>query len=915
MPTRTPLSGENASFLEALYNIWLESPNDLPADWKTFFASGTTPADILGGDLPGNTVLWLKKQAAVTQLTDAFRRKGHLKAHLDPLSLSPLSAIPELTLAGWGLGTEDLSAEFMVNVGRHTTMMSLRQLLSLLEQTYCGHIGYEFDHVDDADAKRWWLERIEHLSPQQESAEKSLHTLEKLIAAETLERYLHTRYVGQKRFSLEGAESAIAALDGVISHASRHGVEEMVMGMAHRGRLNVLVNIMGKDPALLFAEFEGRQPIGTGSGDVKYHMGYASKVATSTGIMHLSLAYNPSHLEIVNPVVQGQVRAQQQRRHRHGKDKVMALLIHGDSALGGLGVNQTTFNLSQTAGYGTGGTLHLVINNQVGFTTSNPHDMRSSHYCTDIAKMIGAPIIHVNSDDVDAVCQVIALACEWRMAFNRDIVIDLVCFRKLGHNESDEPRLTQPLMYQAVDNHPGVRARYGEKLIQRGLITNEQQNGMIERYRQWLSSCAITDANTAVETSPLRDDLWERFDNRCWHDAPNTSLPLKTLMSYADKVTTLPDEIVPHPTIQKQLALRQKMGSNEAPLDWGMAETLAYASLLDDGIGVRISGEDSGRGTFSHRHAVVHNQKPQQDDQRQYIPLQHISDSQADFQIIDSVLNEESILAYEYGYASSAPDQLVIWEAQFGDFANGAQIAIDQFISSSETKWDRYCGLTVILPHGYDGQGPEHSSGRLERWLQLCAENNMRVVMPSESAQMFHLLRGQMLSNMRKPLIIFMSKRLLRFKDAMSPLTALSEGAFRPVIADVRNPDAKDVTQVILCAGQVYYDVLQAREAQGLTDKVVLIRVEQLYPFPHQALKAAISPYQQVKNWLWLQEEPANQGAWRQIRHELDNLLPESMRFQYAGRPAAAAPATGYRAVHQQQIADFLAEAFHFVNV
>ncbi|MEC5320665.1 2-oxoglutarate dehydrogenase E1 component [Brenneria populi subsp. brevivirga] len=914
MPTRTPLTGENASFLEALYHIWLASPNDLPADWKTFFASGATPSDILGAAASGDIGPWLKKQAAVTQLANAFRRKGHLKARLDPLSLSPQPDIPELTLEGWGLTAQDLSAEFMVEVGRHAAMMPLGQLISLREQAYCGSIGYEFSHIEDTEAQCWLLEKIEHLSPQQNNEEENLRALEKLIAAETLERYLHTRYVGQKRFSLEGAESAIPALDTLINHARRKGVEEMVIGMAHRGRLNVLVNIMGKDPALLFAEFEGRQPIGAGSGDVKYHMGYSSQVSTPAGHIQLALAYNPSHLEIVNPVALGQVRARQQHRRHDGENKVMALLIHGDSALGGLGVNQTTFNLSQTRGYATGGTLHLVINNQIGFTTSNRDDMRSSRYCTDIAKMIEAPIIHVNGEDVDAVCQVMKLACEWRMAFHRDIVIDLVCFRKHGHNESDEPRLTQPLMYQAVDNHPGLRTRYGEKLVQRGLLADARQNELIERYRQWLSACAAPDANSAAHTPPLEDSDWSRFDNRNWHDAQHTGLPEETLAAYAHKITTLPDGIAPHPTILKQLALRQEMGRNKLPLDWGMAETLAYASLLDEGIGVRISGEDSGRGTFSHRHAVIHNQQPQQNGQRTYVPLQHISETQADFQIIDSVLNEESILAYEYGYASAAPDRLVIWEAQFGDFANGAQVAIDQFISSSETKWERYCGLTVILPHGYDGQGPEHSSGRPERWLQLCAENNMQVVMPSESAQMFHLLRGQMLRNMRKPLAIFMSKRLLRFKDAMSPLSALSDNGFRPVIAD-RNPDGNRVEQVILCAGQVYYDAQQAREAQGVTDKVALIRLEQLYPFPHQALKEALSHYPKAKNWLWLQEEPANQGAWRQIRHELDGLLPEGIRCQYAGRPAAAAPATGYAAVHKQQIADFLAEAFRFVKV
>lgn len=600
------------------------------------------------------------------------------------------------------------------------------------------------------------------------------------------------------------------------------------------------------------------------------------------------------------------MRARQERRGEDGQAKVVGVLIHGDSALGGLGVNQTTFNLSQTQGYGTGGTLHLVINNQIGFTTSRLQDMRSSRYCTDIAKMVAAPIIHVNGDDVDAVCRVMELACEWRDTFRRDIIIDICCFRKHGHNESDEPRLTQPQMYQAVDAHPGTLARYGESLARRGLLTQAQQDEMTARYRDWLDSCQKR------EPQPLKPAIhsfsanWYGLTNPHWSAPVSTALPRQKLAAYGEIISTLPPDVVAHPTIKRQLTLRQDMAAGTQPIDWGMAEMLAYASLVDAGVGVRLSGEDSGRGTFSHRHAVVHHQT----EARRYLPLQHIRAGQASFDVYDSVLNEEALLAFEYGYSTSAPQQLVIWEAQFGDFANGAQVAIDQFISSGETKWDRYSGLTILLPHGYDGQGPEHSSARPERWLQLCAENNMQVVMPSESAQMFHLLRGQALRPMRKPLVIMMSKRLLRFKGAMSELCEFTDGAYKPVVTDPQLHQSQKVKRVILCSGRVYYDVLEARKQRECEDEVAIVRLEQLYPFPVAELNDVLASWPNCCEWIWLQEEPENQGAWRQIRHELAALKINTPYWQYAGRPAAAAPATGYGRVHKQQIDEFLAAAF-----
>lgn len=901
----TLLSGDNATWLEEYYQTWLRTPEQLPEDWRRFFLSPELTVQSVSGDnnVSGAT---LKKQAAVIQLINAWRTQGHLRAKLDPLGLNPPADVPSLQPGFWGLSEEDLLQEFSVTFGAHTTQMPLKQLLNLLEQAWAGSQAYELAHLENREEINWLLSRIESSNAPQADVQTCIARFEKLMAAETLERYLHTRYVGQKRFSLEGGESAIPALDTLTKRLRAQGVEEMVIGMAHRGRLNVLVNLLNKDPAQLFAEFEGKQTIGSGSGDVKYHMGYSSNLETPAGSLHVALAYNPSHLEIVNPVVLGQVRARQERRGEDGQAKVVGVLIHGDSALGGLGVNQTTFNLSQTQGYGTGGTLHLVINNQIGFTTSRLQDMRSSRYCTDIAKMVAAPIIHVNGDDVDAVCQVMELACEWRDTFRRDIIIDICCFRKHGHNESDEPRLTQPQMYQAVDVHPGTLARYGESLARRGLLTQAQQDEMTARYRDWLDSCQKR------EPQPLKPAIhsfsanWYGLTNPHWSAPVSTALPRQKLAAYGEIISTLPPDVVAHPTIKRQLALRQDMAAGTQPIDWGMAEMLAYASLVDAGVGVRLSGEDSGRGTFSHRHAVVHHQT----EARRYLPLQHIRAGQASFDVYDSVLNEEALLAFEYGYSTSASQQLVIWEAQFGDFANGAQVAIDQFISSGETKWDRYSGLTILLPHGYDGQGPEHSSARPERWLQLCAENNMQVVMPSESAQMFHLLRGQALRPMRKPLVIMMSKRLLRFKGAMSELSEFTDGAYKPVVTDPQLHQSQKVKRVILCSGQVYYDVLEARKQRECEDEVAIVRLEQLYPFPVAELNDVLASWPNCYEWIWLQEEPENQGAWRQIRHELAALKINTPYWQYAGRPAAAAPATGYGRVHKQQIDEFLAAAF-----
>ena len=793
--------------------------------------------------------------------------------------------------------------------------LTLSEILSKLKQTYCGSVGIEYMHITNRTERRWIRDYFESVSstPKYDSEQK-LYILKQLTAAETLERYLQNKYVGQKRFGVEGGESSILALNYLVQNAGKDGVEEVIVGMAHRGRLNVLVNTLGKKPSDLFAEFEGRAEIKLPSGDVKYHTGFSSDIATPTGPIHVTLAFNPSHLEIVNPVVEGSSRAKQTRRGENGQKQVLPVLIHGDSAFIGLGVNQAVFNMSLTRGYTTGGTVHVVVNNQIGFTTSDTRDTRSTVYCTDIAKMVDAPIFHVNGDDPEAVCMVMQAAMDYRKTFHKDVVVDVVCYRKNGHNESDDPTLTQPMMYKAVAKHPGTRALYAEKLVQEGVVSQEQSDSYVQAYRDALDRGEHVEQTRLSDYTSKHSVDWTKYQGKDWREAVESGLSAEDIKRLADKFTYVPEGFGLHNTSKRLVENRKAMAAGEQNIDWGMAETIAYASMVTKGTGVRISGEDSGRGTFSHRQAVLHDQNREKWDAGIYIPLQHISDSQAPFTVIDSILNEEAVLAYEYGHACSAPDMLTIWEAQFGDFANGAQVAIDQFISSGETKWGRLCGLTVILPHGYDGQGPEHSSGRLERWLQLCAEHNMQVIMPSEASQMFHILRRQVLRTMRRPLIIFMSKRLLRFKDATSPLENFLEGTtFRPVIGDtVQRADNGKVKRVILCAGQVYYDLTAGRAERGLEEEVAIVRAEQLYPFPYAEAEAELAKYPNATEIMWAQEEPKNQGAWYQTRHRLEALAKEGQKLIYAGRPASASPAVGYGSKHAAQLKQLVEDAFTF---
>jgi len=718
-----------------------------------------------------------------------------------------------------------------------------------------------------------------------------------LTAAEGLEKYLHTRYVGQKRFSLEGGDSLIPLLHEAMLHAGSRGVEEVVMGMAHRGRLNVLVNILGKSPAMLFAEFEGNlsEQNQFRSGDVKYHLGFASDIQTPGGPLHMALAFNPSHLEIVDPVVLGSARARQVRRKDLTHDKVMPILIHGDASFAGQGVVMELFQMSETRGFAVGGTLHIVLNNQIGFTTSKREDARSTLYCTTIAKMVHAPIFHVNGDDPEAVHHVMKIACDFRTRFKRDVVIDLVCYRRHGHNEADEPAVTQPLMYQKIRSMKTPRQKYADDLMEKGLISGDMPQQLMDEYREHLDR---GDQVADVETEPRTNEYaarWHDFDRQEGPFEVDTSVPLQRIQELSHQLTTLPEGFKLHNRVQRIMEDRVRMAAGELPLDWGFAETMAYATLVEEGTRLRLVGQDSGRGTFFHRHAVLHNQA----DGSTLTPLARIN-PELEVTVIDSLLSEEAVLGYEYGYATAAPDTLVIWEAQFGDFANGAQVVIDQFITSGETKWGRLCGLTLLLPHGYEGQGPEHSSARLERFLQLCANQNVQVCVPSTPAQMFHLLRRQVLQPTRKPLIVMTPKSLLRSKAATSALKVLSNGRFQQVIGDRGPGEAAEIKRVVFCSGKVYYELAEKRDAENIRS-VAVMRVEQLYPFPEADLCRFVEEFPNATEVVWCQEEPQNQGAWYQIRHHLQACISEKHELKYVGRPHSASPAVGYFTRHLEE--------------
>lgn len=926
------LAGVNASYLEQLFDNYLQDPDSVPPDWKTFFAD-LPPINGISKDISHSTIRdtfrqlarqtngrgyvpttapkahdQANKQVRVLQLINAYRFRGHQHANTNPLEPENGYEIPELHLQYHNLSEADLDTVFDTGslVGPDKT--TLRQILGIVNKTYCGPIGIEYMYITDTNEKRWiqnYLEGKKGILDYPPEVKRRL--FKELAAAEGLERNLHTKYVGQKRFSLEGGDALIIILSELIRRGGEVGVKEMAIGMAHRGRLNVLVNIMGKSPKELFKEFEGMVANGNdGTGDVKYHLGFSSDVDTPGGPVHVALAFNPSHLEIVGPVVEGSVRARQDRRKDQGGEAVIPVLVHGDAAFAGQGVVMETFNMSQSRGYSTKGTVHIVVNNQIGFTTSNQKDARSTLYCTDAAKMVNAPIIHVNGDDPEATLFATQLAMDYRAKFFKDVVIDLVCYRRHGHSEADDPVVTQPMMYKCIKGKASPQAMYAKRLVEKRIMTTHEIDKQRQDYRTALEAGKTVIDNLIppeVASYPYVAD-WTPYLARDFTTPVETRVAKKTISDLYNKLDQLPEGFELHASVMKVFNNRRKMAAGEMSVDWGFAETMAYATILNDGYPIRLSGQDSGRGTFFHRLAVINDQKTG----RSYVPLRNLGPDTANFLVINSLLSEEAVLAFEYGYATTDPQTLPIWEAQFGDFANVAQVVIDQFISAGEQKWNRLCGLVMLLPHGFEGQGPEHSSARLERYLQLCAQHNIQVCIPSNAAQMFHLLRRQILMACRMPLVVMTPKSLLRHTAAASPLDELTEGQFQTVIPASIDLDDEHVTRVIMCSGKVYYELVDKHRLKERRN-VAIIRVEQLYPFPEETLKKELHRYPNADTFVWCQEEPMNQGAWFSSQHHLRAAIGPQFPLYYAGRSQSAAPAVGLASVHVAQLNALIEEA------
>ncbi len=925
--------GGNATYVEDLYEAYLMDPNAVPGEWRSYF--DTLPR-VNGGkvqDVPHSTVRerfaqigkmrvrteatvasdsqateYERKQVRVIQLISAYRQRGHQKARLDPLGLAERQRVADLELGFHELSTADYDTVFQtgsLHIGKADA--TLGEIHEVIERTYCKHVGAEFMHITDSAERHWIMQRMESVRSAPDFGVDVRKTLlRRLIKAEGLEKSLGSKYPGTKRFGLEGSESLIPMLYEMIQRSGGYGAKEIVIGMAHRGRLNVLINVFGKRPSSLFDEFEGKA-VYDSSGDVKYHQGFSSNVMTPGGECHLALAFNPSHLEIVSPVVEGSVRARQDRRLDPQGNTVVPIVVHGDAAFAGQGVVMETFQMSQTRGYRTGGTIHVVLNNQVGFTTSRRADARSTEYCTDVAKMVQAPIFHVNADDPEAVLFVTQLAVDYRNEFTRDVVVDLVCYRRRGHNEADEPAVTQPLMYEAIRKHPTTRDLYAQSLIAEGVVSREEDQYLVDGCRDSLDRDEPLVSNLVTEPNKELFVDWTPYLGHDWDISCDTGMDLQHLQALAKQINDSPDGVPLHRQVKKILEDRRKMAGGAMPLNWGMAEVLAYATLLDQGYPVRLTGQDVGRGTFSHRHAVLHNQK----DGSIYILLQKICQEQPPFEIYDSLLSEEAVLAFEYGYATTSPKGIVIWEAQFGDFANGAQVVIDQFIASGEHKWGRMCGLTLLLPHGYEGQGPEHSSARLERYLQLCAEHNMQVCVPTTPAQVYHMLRRQAIRPLRRPLIVMSPKSLLRHKQATSTLEELANGQFQTVINETDEIDADKIRRVVICAGKIYYDLRDARRDRAIDD-IAIIRLEQLYPFPEEELYQVLTQWPNLSDAIWCQEEPVNQGVWYSSQHHMRRVMHRhkaAVYLHHVGREASAAPAAGYMSLHLEQQENFINEA------
>ncbi|MES1944422.1 2-oxoglutarate dehydrogenase E1 component [Salinisphaera sp. PC39] len=922
----SPLFGANGAYIEAYYEQYLKDPESVEPSWRDYFRklNGDGSAQDIAhspirdsfvdhsasagqGARPrtGMAPEAAQKQAGVLRLINYYRVRGHQAADLDPLGLYQPPPVPDLDPAFHGLGEADMDTVFNTGSLFAEDELPLRDIIDICKRVYTSTIGAEYMYITDTRQKRWIQQRLEASVGQPRLDDKAkIEVLRQLTAAEGIERYLHTKYVGQKRFSLEGADSMIPLIDEIIRTGARHRMDEIVIGMAHRGRLNVLVNILGKSPQELFAEFEGKYNLDEldMSGDVKYHLGFSTDIEIEDERVHLVLAFNPSHLEAVNPVVQGSVKARQERRRDVNGDSVLPLLIHGDASFAGQGVVMETLQLAEARGYSTGGTVHLIVNNQLGFTMQNPitaeigEFSRTSQYCTDIAKMLEAPVFHVNADDPEAVVFVSRLAMDFRATFDKDVFIDLICYRRHGHNEADEPAVTQPLMYRKVRELATTRAQYAERLIKEGVVDKDEPQKLADAYRDGLDEGKNIARTTLGMVGNEHTVDWARYTRQHWSEGVDTTVPLKTIRRLSEDLLTIPDGFELHKRVQRIVNDRAKMAAGAIPIDWGFAETMAYASLLDDGFSVRLSGQDSGRGTFFHRHAVLHNQQ----NGEPYVPLTNIGSDRVRFTVNDTLLSEEGVLGFEYGYATADPEVLVIWEAQFGDFVNGAQVIIDQFIASGRAKWGRLCGLTMFLPHGYEGQGPEHSSARLERFLQLCAERHMQVVVPSTPAQWFHLLRQQMIRDLRMPLVVLTPKSLLRHRLSVSSLEDLAQGRFRFLIDEPEDIDDEAITRVVFCSGKVYYDLYQARADREL-NHVALVRIEQLYPFPADEYAATLARYPNATEVVWCQEEPENQGAWYQIKHRLQVPLSDDHTLLYATRPGAATTAVGYHKLHVKQ--------------
>jgi 2-oxoglutarate dehydrogenase E1 component len=929
------LQGGNLAYVEQLFETYLTDPNAVPEEWRSYFDKLPSVDGYKGRDVVHSSIREQfehisrnqrflassgvpasatsdadKKQIRVLQLINAFRFRGHQEAKLDPLGVWQRTPVEDLDPKFHELSDSDLDLEFQVgslNFGAES--MKLSDIVDGLRRTYCESIGAEYMHVVDTRIKRWFQQRMEPVRSRPEYETKTRkHILERLTAAEGLEKYLGSRYPGVKRFGLEGAESLIPCLDELIQRAGSYGAKEIVLGMAHRGRLNVLVNTLGKNPKELFDEFEGKKLADSGSGDVKYHQGFSSNIMTAGGEIHLAMAFNPSHLEIVSPVVEGSVRARQTRRGDQDGTQVVPIVMHGDAAFAGQGVVMETFQMSQTRGFGVGGTIHIVINNQVGFTTSKQEDARSTEYCTDVAKMVQAPILHVNADDPEAVIFATQMAMDYRNEFKRDVVIDLVCYRRRGHNEADEPAATQPMMYEKIRKLKTTRGLYAEQLVAAGVIGEDEAKQIETEYRDALDKGEHVVKSLVKEPNKELYVDWTPYLGHEWTAKCKTSVNLKTVQKLGKQLTSVPEGFSIQRQVSKIINDREKMTAGALALNWGYGEMMAYATLINEGHPIRITGQDVGRGTFSHRHAVLHNQK----DGSTHTSLQHIADDQPSFEIYDSLLSEEAVMAFEYGYSTTTPDALIVWEAQFGDFANGAQVVIDQFLTSGEHKWGRLCGLTLLLPHGYEGQGPEHSSARLERFLQLCAEHNIQVCVPTTPSQVFHMLRRQVKRPLRKPLVAITPKSLLRHKEAISGLDDLTSGTFQTVLPEKEPSDPKKVTRLIMCSGKVYYDLLEKKKADE-RDDTAIVRIEQLYPFPGDDLDELLGQYTKLKNVVWCQEEPMNQGAWYCSQHHMRNALQRldpKLYLQYAGRDASAAPACGHMSVHIEEQKKLVNDAF-----